>query len=67
VSLILNNEEHLPRVLADTGVSISIILEACTSGTFINIDDHNATTWSKMGGKWDVLLIFSPPEFNLKK
>jgi hypothetical protein len=53
VSLIVNNEEHLLRALADTGASSSIILEAYTSATFpcIKTDDSNTTTWSTMGGK----------------
>jgi hypothetical protein len=53
VSLIVNNEEHLLRALADTGASSSIILEAYTSAMFpfIKTDDNNATTWITMGGK----------------
>jgi hypothetical protein len=41
-------------VLADTGSSSSIILEAYTSVTFpfIKTDDSNKNTWSKMGGKF---------------
>jgi hypothetical protein len=43
------------RVLADTGASSSIILEAYTSATspFIKKDDSNTTTWSKMDGKFN--------------
>jgi hypothetical protein len=57
VSLIVNNEEHLLRALADTGASSSsssIILEAYTSAPlpFIKTDDNNTTTWSTMGGKF---------------
>jgi hypothetical protein len=52
VSLIVNNEEHLLRALADTGASSSIILEAYTSAPFIKIDDSNTTTWSTTGGKF---------------
>jgi hypothetical protein len=53
VSLIVNNEEHLLRALADTGASSSsIILEAYTSAPFIKIDDNNTTTWITMGGKF---------------
>jgi hypothetical protein len=54
VSLIVNNEEHLFRALADTGASSSSILEAFTSSTFpfIKTDDNNTTTWSTMGGKF---------------
>jgi hypothetical protein len=52
VSLIINNEEHLLRVLADTGASNSINLEAYTSAPFIKTDDSNTTTWSTMGGKF---------------
>jgi hypothetical protein len=49
---IVENEEHLLRALADTGASSSnIILEAYTSGPFINTDDSNTTTWSTMGGQ----------------
>jgi hypothetical protein len=54
VSLIVNNEEHLLRALADTGASsTSIILEAYTSAPFIKTDDSNTTTWSTMGGKFN--------------
>jgi hypothetical protein len=71
VSLIVNNEEHLLRALADNGASSSIILEAYTSSPFIKTDDSNATTWSKMGGKFTTtktgFVTFSLPEFNLKK
>jgi hypothetical protein len=71
VSLIVNNEEHLLRELADTGASSSIILEAYTSTPFIKTDDNNATTWSTIGGKFTTnktgLVTFSLPEFNLKK
>jgi hypothetical protein len=49
MSLIVNNEEHLLRVLADTGASNSIILEAYTKDPFIKTDDNNTTTWSTMG------------------
>jgi hypothetical protein len=52
VNLIVNNEEHLLRALADTGASSSIILEAYTSAPFIKTDDKNITTWSTMGGKF---------------
>jgi hypothetical protein len=71
VSLIVNNEEHLLRALADTGVSSSSILEAYTSAPFIKADDNNTTTWSTMGGKFTTtktrFVTFSLPEFNLKK
>jgi hypothetical protein len=71
VSLIVNNEEHLLRALADTGASSSIIIEAYTSAPFIKTDDINTTTWSTMGGKFTTnktgFVIFSLPEFNLKK
>jgi hypothetical protein len=71
VSLIINNEEHLFRALADTGASSSIILEAFSSVPFIKIDDSNTTTWSTMGGKFTTnktgFVTFSLPEFNLKK
>jgi hypothetical protein len=70
VSLIVNNEEHLLRALADTGASSSIILEAYTSAPFIKTDDSNTTTWSTMGGKFTTnktgFVTFSLPEFNLK-
>jgi hypothetical protein len=52
VSLIVNNEEHLPRALANTGASSSIIFEVYTSAPFIKTDDNNTTTWSTMGGKF---------------
>jgi hypothetical protein len=73
VSLIVNNEEHLLRVLADTGASSSIILEAYTSASIINTDDSNTTTttWSTVGGKFTTTktgyVTFSLPEFNLNK
>jgi hypothetical protein len=73
VSLIVNNEEHLLRALADTDASSSIIFDAYTSAPFIKTDDNNTTTWSTMGGKfttnknWHMLVTFSLPEFNLKK
>jgi predicted TIM-barrel enzyme len=45
VSLIVNNEEHLLKALADTGASgSSIILEAYTSAPFIKTYDSNTTT-----------------------
>jgi hypothetical protein len=50
VSLIVNNEEHLLRALADTGVNSSSILGAYTSAPFIKTDDNNITTWSIMDG-----------------
>jgi hypothetical protein len=52
VSLIVNNEEHLIRALADTGASSIIILEAYTLAPFIKTDDSNTTTWSTMGDKF---------------
>jgi hypothetical protein len=73
VSLIVNNEEHLLRALADTGASSSIIPEAYTSAIypFIKTDDSNTTTWSTMGGMFSTnktgLVTFSLPEFNLKE
>jgi hypothetical protein len=71
VSLIVNNEEHLLRALADPGAISSIILEAYTSAPFIKIDDSNTITWSTMGGKFTTtktgFVTFSLPEFNLKK
>jgi hypothetical protein len=51
VSLIINNKEHLLRVLTDTGASSSSILEAYTSAPFMKTDDNATTTWSTMGGK----------------
>jgi hypothetical protein len=51
-SLIVNNEEHLIRALADTGAS-SIMLEVNNSAPFIKTDDNNTTTWSTMGGKFN--------------
>jgi hypothetical protein len=71
VSFIVNNEEHLLRALADTGVNSSSILGAYTSAPFIKTDDNNITTWSKMDGKFTTnktgFVTFSPPDFNLKK
>jgi hypothetical protein len=71
VSLIVNNDKHLLRALADTGASSSIILEAYTSATFIKMDISNTTTWNKMGGKFTItktdFVKFSIPDFNLKK
>jgi hypothetical protein len=54
MSLIVNNEEHLLKTLADTGARSSIILEAYTSAIFqfIKTDDINKATWSTMGGKF---------------
>jgi hypothetical protein len=52
VTLIVNNEEHLLRALADTVASSSIILEAYTSTPFIKTDDNSTNTWSTMGGKF---------------
>jgi hypothetical protein len=53
MSLIVNNEEHLLRALADTGdSSSSIILEAYISAPFIKTDDNNTITWTTMGGKF---------------
>jgi hypothetical protein len=72
MSLIVNNEEHLLRALADTGPSSSVILEAYTSATFpfIKTCDSNTTTWSTMGAKFITnktgFVTFSFPEFNLK-
>jgi hypothetical protein len=68
VSLIVNNEEHLLRTLADTGASSSIILEAYTSAIFqfIKTDDNNKTTWSTIVGKLTTtktgFVTFSLPE-----
>jgi hypothetical protein len=75
VSLIVNNEEHLLRALADTDASSSIILEAYTSVilSFIKTDNINTTTWTTMVGKLTttktgmMLVTFSLSEFNLKK
>jgi hypothetical protein len=41
-------------MLADTGASSSIIVEAYTSAIFpfIKRDYNNTTTWSTMGGKF---------------
>jgi hypothetical protein len=52
MSIIVNNEEHLLRMIADTGASSSNILEAYTSVPFIKTDDSNTTTLSTMGGKF---------------
>jgi hypothetical protein len=51
VGLIINNEEHLLRALADTDASSISILEAYTSAPFIKTDDNN-TTNRIMGGKF---------------
>jgi hypothetical protein len=71
MSLIVNNEEHLLRALADNGASSSIIIEAYTSAPFIKSDDSITTTWITMGGKFTTtktgFVTFSLPEFNLKK
>jgi hypothetical protein len=72
VSLIVNNEEHLLRALADTGASSSIIiLEAYISAPFIKTDDNNTTNWSAIDVKFTAtntgFVTFSLPEFNLKK
>jgi hypothetical protein len=71
VSLIVNNEEHLLRALADTGASSSIILEVYTSAPFIKTDDSNITTWCTTCGKFTTNKTgfekFSLPEFNLNK
>jgi hypothetical protein len=56
VSLIVNNKEHLLRVLADTGTSnSSIILEANTSTPFIKTNDNTTSTWITMGGKFNTI------------
>jgi hypothetical protein len=52
VSPIFNHEEHLLRVLADTGTNSSIILDAYTLAPFIQTDDSNTTTWNSLGGKY---------------
>jgi hypothetical protein len=52
VSLVVNNEEHLLKALADTGASSSSILEAYTSDPFIKTNDNNTTTWSTMEDKF---------------
>jgi hypothetical protein len=73
MSLIVDNEEHLLRVLADTGASSSIILEANTSAIspFIETYDSNTTIWSTMGGKFTttktMFVTFSLSVFNLNK
>jgi hypothetical protein len=70
VSLIINNEKNLLRVLADTGASSSIILEAYTSAPFIKTDDSYTNTWSTMGGNFTTtktgFVTFSLLEFNVK-
>jgi hypothetical protein len=70
VSLIVINEEHLLKTLADTGASSSIILEAFNSALFIKKDDSSIITWSTMGVKFTTtktgFVTFSLPEFNLK-
>jgi hypothetical protein len=54
MALIVNNEEHLLRALADTGASSSIILEAYTSSPFIKTDDNNK---QPPGVQWVVSLL----------
>jgi hypothetical protein len=60
-------------VLAYTGSSNSIIIEAYTSALFIKTDDSNTTTWSTMGAQFTttktgmIFVTFSLPVFNLKK
>jgi hypothetical protein len=65
VSLNVNHEGHVLRALADTGDSISIILEAYTSKDLIKHDKKNKTTWSTMGVQFTTdktgLLSFSIP------
>jgi hypothetical protein len=53
VSLSVNHEEHLLRDLDDTGISISIILEAFDSEAFIKTDKSNTITWMAMDGKFN--------------
>jgi hypothetical protein len=71
VSLIVDNEQHLFRALADTGASSRFILEAYTSAPLIKTDDNNTTTWSTVGGQFTTtktgFVTFSLTEFNLKK
>jgi hypothetical protein len=55
VSLIVNNEEHLLRVLADTGASSSIILEAYTSA--ISHSSKQMTVIQPPGVQWVVSLL----------
>ena len=70
VSLHVNHEEHVPRELADTGASSSIILEAYTSKDLIKQDKDSKTTCSTMNGQFTTektgLMSFSLPEFILK-
>jgi hypothetical protein len=51
-SIIVNDEEHQLKALAETGASSSIILEAYTSDLFIKTDDNNTNTWITMGDKF---------------
>jgi hypothetical protein len=71
VSLNVNYEEHVLRVLADTDASSSIILEACAPKNLIRYDEETKSTWSTMGGQFTAdktgLVTFSLPEFNFKK
>jgi hypothetical protein len=48
--LIVNNQEHLLRALADTGTSSNFILEVSTPVPFIKTDENNTTTWNTIGG-----------------
>jgi hypothetical protein len=53
VSLIVNNEEHLLRALADTGASSSIILEAYTSAH----SSKQMTVIQPPGVQWVIILL----------
>jgi predicted aspartyl protease len=52
MSLIVNNDKHMLKVLADTGASSCIILEAYASATFIKTNESNTITWNTMVGKF---------------
>ena len=71
MSLNVNHEDHLIRLLADICSSSSTILETYTSKQHSKHDDSNKTTWSKIGGQFTTdrneFVSFSLPEFNLNK
>jgi hypothetical protein len=71
VKLKVNDEEHVLRVLADTGASSTIILEACSSKDLIKYNKDDATPSSTMGGQFTTkkagLVNFLLTEFSFKK
>jgi hypothetical protein len=71
VSLKANQEENVPRALADTGASSSIILGTFLSKDHIINGESSQTNWFTMGGHFTTnkkgLVTFLLPEFNLRK